>query len=650
MKIDTAMDPVGGFSGRLTGILKLAIPVIAVFMIAYHLVYTQYILQGSTEHQITHLLLGFSIFFLHRIMVFLKERRHWTRIAALALVLIMGLICLVYLQIFSEEIESRGGIGTPTDLVMGALLIIGIWVGAWLSFGPVISLLAVGGTAYFLWGHLLPGVLGHLYVSPADIMVFLVLGYEGVFGIFMLASADYIFLFLIFGALISLTGGKELFIEMGKGIGRFLPGGSGQTAVISSGLVGSITGVAMANVAITGSFTIPAMKKEGYRPEQAGAIEAVASTGGQIMPPVMGIAAFLMALLVGVAYIEVAKAALLSAVLYYVGTAMGVRAMALRLHVAVDRRLADVSVDWKKIFRLSPGFFIPLALVVTLLIQRHSVMFVAFWAIVTTFALSLLQKETRKSWREYLESMTDGAIQGGAIAIVAGAMGIIVKSIVSTGLAVKFGHLFEMMSFGIPILFVIWSMVFAILLGCGAPTLAAYALVASMMGPLIIQYLGISLMQAHLFVMYFAVISAITPPVAAAALVAAQISGVHYMKVGWESVKLAVGLFLLPYFFIHSPALLLAKGSSAWEVATIFLLSLADLWLWSAAIQGYGLTRLNMPERVLCGVGAMALVGYIIYTTNALLVLGLLILAGMIIWEKTLKPHFEVRSNGGATG
>ncbi|MFC1964228.1 TRAP transporter permease, partial [Chloroflexota bacterium] len=610
----------------------------------YHLVYTQYILQGSTEHQVTHLLLGFSLFFLHRIMVFMEKRKHWVSIVALILVWVMGLVCLVYLQIYSEEIEARGGFGTPTDLIMGALLIVGIWVGSWLSFGPVIALLAVGGTAYFLWGYLLPGVLGHMYVSPADIMVFLVLGYEGVFGIFMLASADYIFLFLIFGVLISVTGGKDLFIELGRAVGRYLTGGSGQTAVISSGLVGSITGVAMANVAITGSFTIPAMKREGYRPEQAGAIEAVASTGGQIMPPVMGIAAFLMALLVGVAYIEICKAALLSAILYYVGTAMGVRAMALRLKIGPKRGAARVAIDWKKILKLAPGFFIPLALVVTLLIQRHSVMFVAFWAIVTTLALSFLQRETRKSWREYLGAATDGAIQGGAIAIIAGCMGIIVKSIVSTGLAVKFGHMFEILSFGIPILFVVWSMVFAILLGCGAPTLAAYALVAAMMAPLMIQYLGISIMQAHLFVMYFAVISAITPPVAAAALVAAQISGVHYMKVGWESVKLAVGLFLLPYFFIHNPALLLAKGATVWDVVFVFLIALGDLWLWAGAIQGFSLTSLRLPERFLCGLGAVSLVVYVIYSLNVTLVIGLGILAGMVVWEKILKGRLQVSS------
>jgi TRAP transporter 4TM/12TM fusion protein len=440
-------------------------------------------------------------------------------------------------------------------------------------------------------------------------------------------------LFVLIGGVLQVSRARDFFLGVGKLAGRRLAGGPALTAVVSSGLMGSVSGSSMANVAITGSFTIPMMKKVGYQPYQAGAIEAGASTGGQIMPPVMGAAAFAMAGLLGVPYWNIVVAAVVPAILYFIAVGAYAQFQGAKLGVASTQG----KVELKQLLLDAPLFLAPFLVLIVLLSQGYSPMFSIFWGIlgvvITAVALGLVTKQ----WvpvKQWLDAIAAGAKTGAGIAATSAAIGLVMSTLTMTGLGIKLPSMVIEFSGGNLVIALIITMVAAIVLGMGVPTLAAYILAALVCAPALYQ-LGVSLFAAHLFVLFFAVFSCVTPPVAVAALVASSIAGSSYLRTALETVKVCLAGFLLPYIMIFAPGIIMQNPSVASTVLAI-VISLISFISAASAIVGYGIAPLSLAERVMIGAVSILLLAYLLTKFLPLLFVGLVIFitVGFLQWRK----------------
>lgn len=569
-------------------------------MLLYHMVSTQYLMFGEYEHQNIHLAFAFGLLFVDRI------RRASTRsgTAVYVVLALLGIGATSYVFFNMEHLEDVLGYPEPVDMFVGILLIFLVVEATRVAWGLTLPIVALCFVAYFAFGHFLPGVLHHNQFSPSFIVSYLSIGLTGVYGTFLSISANQVFLFVVFGALLGVIKVNDFFYEAGKIPGRVMQGGPGQTAVVSSALVGMVSGAAVANVAITGAFTIPFMKKVGFRPEHAGAIEATASTGGQLMPPVMGAAAFLMAAFLGVPYAEIMVAGIIPAVLYFWGVMLGVQFLAVRQGI----RPPTEAIDFRLIGRRLPLFLLPLAVLVIMLLKQYSPANAAFWAILLSISLSYVGRETRPRFMELLRCLADGAVIGAQIGISLAIVGLIAQTLITTGLGTKIAGLVDLLSMGSLILALLMTMIVSIILGCGVPTSAAYALVAIVVVPIIIR-MGVEPLPAHFFAFYFAVISALTPPVALAALAGAGIAGANYFKTSMSAFKLAISGFIIPFAIIFNPVLLLRPDDLAWALGSLVAIPIG-MTAFTAALYGCGLTIFSGKERFLAYATAAFMFGY----------------------------------------
>ena len=491
---------------------------------------------------------------------------------------------------------------------------------------PIIGVLCF---AYYVFGHHLPATWGAPYTPFSTVISNLSIGlYSGIFGQFMAISANEVFLFMVFGGLLASLDASRSFTELGKLIGSKLPGGSGMTTVVSSGLMGMVTGTAVSNVAICGSYTIPMMKRDGYPPHIAAAIEATASTGGQIAPPVLGSAAFIMAALLAVSYVQIAITAIIPAVFYYLAVFAAVYFMSLRL--GIGRKPA--AVDPVELFYYLPLFVVPLIVMTILLLGLRSVAYAAFYSIVTLIAMRFLMvfvgrwapaawqprlhpqgkpplgAELRDVARKVVAGFREGALQGAAIAAVIGTSGVMAESLTATGAAVPIGWAVDALSGDSRFISLLLTAAMCVILGAGLPTVGAYLLTAAIAGPIVISN-GVDAYSLHFFILYYACLSSVSPPVAAAVLPAAVIAGSEYWRTGWEATILSVMLYLLPFLFVYEPALL-AHNMPGFVPMTLLLLEVTVIcFLVAAASQAYLLRSLNGWERATlwaASVGAMA--------------------------------------------
>lgn len=475
------------------------------------------------------------------------------------------------------------------------------------SLGVIIPIVASLFILYFSFGHLILGALHHEPFKWDYIISYLSIGLSGIYGTFLSISANQVFLFVVFGALLEVIKINDFFYEAGKVAGRFLEGGPGQTAVVSSSLVGMVTGAAVANVAITGAFTIPYMKRVGYRPELAAAIEATASTGGQIMPPVMGASAFLMAFFLGVPYATVMLAAILPALFYYLAVAVGVQLIAVSNNIIVPKE----AIDKKLIYRRLPLFLIPLTIMIVILLMRYSPMVAGFWAIIAAILLAYLSKETRPKPFDLARSLARGACMGAQIGVSLAVVGLMAQTVITTGLGSKIVGVVHILSGGNLVIALIITMLVSILLGCGVPTTAAYTLVAITVVPSLVQ-MGVSDISAHFFCFYFAVISALTPPVALAALAAAGIAKANYWKTGINAFKLAIAGFIIPYLIVYNPVLILRPASVEWAIGSLIAIPIGLVTL-TAFIYNCGLVKFSRSERWISLGSSVMVFGYCIF-------------------------------------
>jgi len=597
--------------------LSIAVNVVGVAMVVYHLVYAQTYLQGVSEHQIFHL--GFAL-----VLIFIMSLQKSTILWPLkTLGVTLSAACFIYLRLSYERLELYGMYGASAmDLVVGVILILLCLEATRQRFGPVLPILALLCIAYTFFGHYLPEALHTLPTGPDVLIERLSIGFSGagIFGPILRVSAVFMFLFMLFAALVEVCGATEFFNQLGKFISRRFKAGPALAAVLTSGLMGSVTGQAGANVTITGSYTIPAMKAVGYKPYQAGAIEAAASTGGPIIPPVMGIAAFLITAMTGVSYARVITVAALPALFYIFSCALYVQFQAAHLNIVPK----EETVDYRELIYRSPLFLGSLLIIIFLFVIGKTALYVSFWACVTIYVLSLFRRQTRPSFKALLEGFIRGASLGSSIAATCATLGIIVATITGTGLGIKLPVAVGNFCGQNLMLLLLMTAVVAIILGTGLPASASYLVVAIVLAPLLIK-MGVALLPAHLFAFYFANFSFLTPPVAIAALFGAQLAGAPYMRTGLEAAKVGVAGFVLPFMIIWSPAFLGDYSDPFISIAGLIVCIFVFIGL-QAGFVGYLLARLNVFERIFIFTATLVLMAHI----NTKSILWLAVGMGMI--------------------
>ena len=582
-------------------IVAVALPVVALIMIIYQLIYTQTILQGPTAHKITHLGLGFMVVLLSLIQKEKKGRPlRW-------ILLVVSIGFTAYLMYYLQEIMMlRQSVPEPSDIVVGVIVLITVFIVAYQVLGKTFVIIAGACVAYLVLGRWFP----HPFtVAPVDftrIIMWLSAGVgieQGVYGPILGLSANYLFLLIVFGGMLYAFGGVRFIMGVGRWLGSKFKSGPAAVAVVGSSLLGSMTGSTVANVTITGAYTIPLMKKGGYEPKQAGAIEAASSNGGQIMPPVMGATAFIMSGFTGIPYIKIAIAVLVPAILYYLGLLMYVQINAYKLDIEVKTE----AISGKALLWDAPLFVVPLGVLVYLLTKGFSLPFVVFWSIASLIFLSLvlsIREESRLSFTEVIDALTKGARTACDVTIINALIGVVATCIETSGLGIKLPLLVGEISHGILFIALIITMISSIFVGMGVPTPAAYMLVAIGAAPALVK-MGVPMLQAHLFPLIFAVFSHLTPPIAIGALVASQLAKADYWPTSWEALKAASTAFLLPYFIIYAPVIVLQPDSGV----IISITQLAAIPLGVLALQiffsSYLLGHLDGPMRIAFGVTSL---------------------------------------------
>src|SRR5699024_1703734 len=456
--------------------------------------------------------------------------------------------------------------------------------------------------AYQMWGANLPGLLRHSGLEFDEFIDMQVLAPQGMFGVPVGVSVDYVFYFVLFAAFLQVSGAGRLFIDLALALTGRARGGPAKAAMIGSALMGSVNGSAVANVVSTGVFTIPLMKRTGYKARFAAGVEAMASTGGQVLPPIMGAGAFILAQTIGWDYRAVVVAAVVPALLYFLAGYFMVHKQAVRDGIqpmpAEDRvRIQDVA----GLLHL----LIPLVYLVYMILSGRSLMLSAFQAIIVTIIISFLRRATRLTPAMVLEALSAGAQRAISVALPTAAAGIIVGVITQTNLGMRFTELILLLSGGSLILALILTMIGSIVLGLGMPTTSAYIMGAVLLSPALIEF-GVPAIAAHLFIFYFACMSMLTLPVALAAFAAAGIAGSPAYQTGNTAFRISLAAYLIPYAFVLSPALLLQEG--VWPAIWTGGTALIGTYALSAAVIGYQFRDLRMWERGLFFAVAVGLV------------------------------------------
>ncbi|WP_429648295.1 TRAP transporter permease [Aeribacillus pallidus] len=555
-----------------------------------------------------------------------KHKVAWYDVILSLLSIVVGL----YWPIMLDQIVNRVGLLTTTDFFVGLIAVLLVLEATRRAVGLPITIIASIFLIYAYFGPYMPGFLAHRGLKLETLVKTMFYTSEGILGTPLYVSATFIFLFLLFGAFLVKTGVGQYFNDLAVALAGRRTGGPAKVAIFSSALQGTISGSSVANVVTSGSFTIPMMKRLGYRKEFAGAVEAAASTGGQLMPPIMGAAAFLMVEFIGggITYWEIAKAAAIPALLYFSGIWIMTHFEAKRIGLRglSKEDLPGRTEVLKKIYLL-----IPILAVILLLMSGMSVMRAALWSIVVTIAVSAIRKETRIGFKQMVEALVDGARTALAVAAATACAGIIVGVVTKTGLGLKLANGLVDLADEKLFLTLLFTMITAIILGMGSPTTANYVITSTIAAPAIIL-LGVPELAAHLFVFYFGIIADITPPVALAAFAAAGVSGGEPIRTGLNSAKLAIAAFIIPYMFVYNPALLMIDTTIPHLLWVIFT-AISGMIAIGAGMIGYWYRKLMIPERLLSIAGGLML----IYPEGMTDMIGLGIFVLMIVLQFVFK-------------
>lgn len=538
---------------------------------------------------------------------------------------LLSLVTGAYIVFNYSELVTRAGMPTVPDILMGFLIVLLVLEAGRRIAGKEIAILAIIFMAYAYLGPLLPGFISHRGYSLPDIAEYMYLTTEGIFGIAIGVSSTYIFLFVLFGAFLSKSGMGQFFNDLAMAIAGHGKGGPAKVAVVSSGLLGSINGSAVANVVTTGAFTIPLMKKIGYEPEFAGAVEATASCGGQILPPVMGATAFIMAEYLGLPYIKIAAVAVVPALLYYLGviTIIHLRASKNGLVGLPKDQLPKVSQVMKERGHL----LIPLIGLLYLLIKGYTPIYAAFYSIIMTIAASTLRKETRMSFKDIIDALEEGARTALGVAMACATVGLIIGVATLTGFGLKLAGAILFLGKGNLFATLVLTMIACIVLGMGLPSIPAYIITATMAAPALAE-MGIPPLVSHMFVFYFGMLANLTPPVALAAFAGAGIAGGNTTKTGIQAVKIALAGFVVPYIFAFNNSLLLIDTTIV-EASVVIVTAVIGVFALGVGVEGYLFRATNPLVRLLFFVSAFGLIIPGIETD----IIGIVVFAALCVYE-----------------
>jgi len=508
---------------------------------------------------------------------------------------------LIYWMMYYDTLLDQLGWEPPLiNTVLGAGAILISLEAARRTTGLIIPIVCAAFLFYAYIGPQMPGILRHDGFPLWRIIEYNFITTEGMLGQITNIFASYIFVFVIFAAFLERSGLGQLFMDTALALTGRMTGGPGLAACFSSALMGMVSGSPVANVVTTGAFTIPLMKRVGYKPEFAGAVEAAASTGGQYMPPIMGAAAFMLAEFTETPYIEVVKISILPAILYFgaVGTMVYLEARKTRLVGLPSSELPDIRHVLKRSYQ-----FLPIPVIIFLMLKGYSPFYSAVWAIITTVILSWFRKETRMGPRRILDALVGGAMSSLSVGSLVGALGVIMGTCLLTGLPARLSELITVLSGGILPMVVVMILISGYIIGMGLPATPAYVIL-SLFGVPALATLGVPSLIAHLIVFWVAVGSVITPPVALASMAAACIAESEPYQTGFQAVKLGSWLFLMPFLFLYTPILL--TGSPA-DIVRCVITAICALTAWAAAVEGYLLIPTRSWERALLFVAAFGL-------------------------------------------
>lgn len=577
-----------------------------------------------------------------------------------------GVASAMYLVVFFNDLVTRAGLPTRADLVMGFILIVTLLEATRRISNPILPGLAIVALLYCYFGRYMPAVIAHRGFNVARIVNHMYLGTEGIFGTPLEVSSTFVFMFILFGAVLEKTGLGKFIIDLSLSLAGWSTGGPAKVAVVSSGLMGTVSGSSVANVCTTGMFTIPLMKSVGYEPHFAGAVEAVASTGGQIMPPVMGAAAFIMAQILGIPYIEVAIAAVVPALLYYFAVMVQVHFEACRLGLK--------GIPWSQLPPIWPllrskGFLlIPLIAIIYFLLAGYTPLKAAFNGILISFVLSWLNKETRLTPPRIFEAFQSGARGAIGVACACATVGMVVGMGTLTGLALRIAGAIVSLAKVTPesglavalssivsllpgaamaaeaaaaaltkVFTLFFTMIASLILGMGLPTTANFIVTSTMAAPALFL-LGVPPMAAYMFVFYFGIAADLTPPVALAAYAGSGIAGSDPMKTGVTAFKLALAGFLVPYIYVYSPMLLFIDVVPI-EMVQAIGTALIGVFLLAMFTIGFFKAHMAFYMRIIAFIGALGLM----IPGTASDIFGLAVLA-LIFVVQTAKARMKAKA------
>ncbi|SFH27281.1 TRAP transporter, 4TM/12TM fusion protein [Desulfotomaculum arcticum] len=517
---------------------------------------------------------------------------------------LLSAITCGYLVFFFENIAMRAGMANSTDIILGTMLMLLVLEAARRTMGMILPVLAITCVFYAMCGEWIPGVFGHMNFTYPRIIEQMYISTEGIFSIALGVSAQYIFLFVLFGSFMAASGMGRLINDGSMALAGKSPGGPAKVAILGSSIMATINGAAVANVVTTGAFTIPLMKKIGYKPRFAGAVEATSSCGGQIMPPVMGAAAFVLAELTGIPYGTVMIAAIVPALLYYLAVWTMVDREARRLELQ-GLNMSDIP-RLKDVLKARGHMLFPLLVIVAILVNGFSAMYAAFYGLLSTLLVASLRKETRMTLSQIVNAMIVGGRTALAVAVACAVVGFVIGVVSLTSVGVVFTDSILSFTDGMLVPTLILTMLACIILGMGLPTTPAYIMAATIAVPALIA-LGVDALAANLFVFYYAILSTLTPPVAIAAYAAAGLAGAPVFSTGWAALRLAMGGFIIPYMFVLEPALLIVRGSPV-ETLLGVVPAILGVILLGCAVIGYFRVNCNAFERIVLFIGAFALI------------------------------------------
>ena len=580
-----------------------------------------------------HLAFGFVLIFL-----LYPARASWSRRSMHPLDILFAVVSAtsaLYIVVNYQELVLRAGMNNETDFIVGLVGTFMVFEAARRVVGWPMITVAFFFMVYAFFGPYIPGILAHRGVGVQEMFDHLFFTTEGIFGTPMGVSSTFIYLFILFGAYLETTGLGKFFIDIANAIAGWAAGGPAKVAVLSSGLMGTVSGSSVGNVAGTGAFTIPMMKKLGYRPEFAGAVEAAASTGGQLMPPVMGAAAFLMAEFVGVPYFDVVKAAVIPALLYYIGVWLGVHYEAKKYDLKGTPR--EELPSFKKLFVEKGHLALPLIVIVYLLVSGFTPMRAALAAILLSICCASLRSSTRITFRQGVQGLIDGSMGVLGVLIACATAGIIIGVVTKTGVGLKVATALLDLSGGALLPAMFFTMITSLILGMGVPTTANYVITSTIAAPALVQ-MGVPVLAAHMFAFYFGIVADVTPPVALAAFAGAGIAGANPMRTGVSAAKLAIAAFIVPYIFVLAPELLMINATP-FTVVYSGLTAVIGMWGASIAMVGFCQNLLNILQRAMFLVGGICMIipGEI---TDAV---GIGMIIAAFFWQKTNKVKGAIK-------